>query len=697
VQEAVPPPFEPVASEPAREEVAPASDDELRPVTALFADVVGSTALGERLQPDEVKALIGECINRIARTVEQFGGTIHAYMGDGIAAFFGLPAAHEDDPERAAQAGLRILEVVRGYATDIATAWGVENFDVRVGINSGQTAVGSIGAADRQQIALGDTTNVASRLESVAAPGTIVVGGTTARLLAHRFVLESLGDVQVKGRDQAVAAWRLVGIHDEAETRGPTPTLLVDREEEVARLREAARELTEGGRGQLLLLVGESGIGKTRMLTELRTIVGDRATALEGQCRSYGAELLYGPFVEALRRWLGVEPGEAEVSVRTKLRARVMSLPLPDAAATARSLARLLSVTADGNGAQPDHEPTPEELGRDICRAYSGWIEALCKERPVVFSIDDMHWADPSTRELAQTLLDLTDRAPLLLAMALRGDVASEGSHFRLHALENYAHRTVELPLRPLSVEAAGELLAMLMPDGLDERARRELVARAEGNPLFLEELMHSLIENGGLARKQMTWALTTIGPLIVPPALEGLLISRIDSLPDGARRLAQVAAVIGRVFPARVLECACTSEDFERDIAVLLRSQHIRELRRDPELVYTFKHGLLQEAALSTLTSARRRELYGTVAAAVETVEVSSRNDHLEELAYYYAQSNELPKAIAYLEEAGSRAASLNARQQAGELWRRAQKMAAKAGDTAAEQRLAGRLESLS
>jgi predicted ATPase len=144
-------------------------------------------------------------------------------------------------------------------------------------------------------------------------------------------------------------------------------------------------------------------------------------------------------------------------------------------------------------------------------------------------------------------------------------------------------------------------------------------------------------------------------------------------------------------------LECACTSEDFERDIAVLLRSQHIRELRRDPELVYTFKHGLLQEAALSTLTSARRRELYGTVAAAVETVEVSSRNDHLEELAYYYAQSNELPKAIAYLEEAGSRAASLNARQQAGELWRRAQKMAAKAGDTAAEQRLAGRLESLS
>src|SRR5204862_2152040 len=183
--------------------------DEMRPVTSLFADVVGSTSLGERLDPDEVKALIGECVTRMSRAVEEFGGSIQAYMGDGICAYFGVPSAHEDDQERAARAALRILQLVGEYGRDIEAGWGIAGFNVRVGINSGPAAVGPVGAADPQEVALGDTTNVAARLQSAALPGTVAVGDAAARRLAARFVLEPLGELTVKGRTEPGLAWRL--------------------------------------------------------------------------------------------------------------------------------------------------------------------------------------------------------------------------------------------------------------------------------------------------------------------------------------------------------------------------------------------------------------------------------------------------------------------------------------------------------
>lgn len=667
-------------------------DDELRPVTALFADVVGSTSLGERLPPDEVKELIGECVNLMSRAVEQFGGSIQSYMGDGIAAFFGLPTAHEDDPERAAHAAIRILEVVAEYSRDIAAAWGVEDFNVRVGVNSGQTAVGAVGAAEQQIVALGDATNVAARLQSAAAPGTIVVGESTARRLAHRFVLESLGELSVKGRAQAVGAWRLASV--QVEARAPAPTPLVGRDAEVSRLRSGVEVLTEG-RGQLLLLVGEAGIGKTRLLAELRTIASDRALWLEGHCRSYGVELLYWPFVEMLRSWLAVEEGEAEVSVRMKLRAKLTALEGANPVDLAPRLGRLLGVRVDD---RDEHlrDLSPEAVAKEIERAYAAWVQALSARQPVIMVIDDLQWADPAAVELAKALLEVTDRTSLLIAAAFRADIATEGSRFRLYALEHYAHRVAELLLEPLSDAAAAELLGMLVPEGLDADAAERVIKRAEGNPLFLEELLRSLIEGGGLERRQRTWALTRAPAANLPPALEGLLIARFDGLPEGARRLAQTAAVVGRTFPVRVLEQVARSPSFDADLAVLLRAQSIRELRRYPELVYVFKHGLLQQAALSTLTPTRREELYGLVAAVFEQLYAGSRDEHLEVLASYYARSRNRRKALEYLELAGARAASLNANAQALEVWNRARKVAEELQDAQSERRIAGCIDRL-
>jgi class 3 adenylate cyclase len=650
------------------------ADDELRPVTVLFADVVGSTALGERLAPEEAKALVGECVSRMSRAVEEFGGSVQAYMGDGICAYFGVPRAHEDDPERAARAALRILEVVGEYGRDVASAWGIQGFNVRIGVNSGQAAVGLVGGADPKEVALGDATNVAARLEGIAEPGTIVTGGTTAARLGQRFVIEPIGEVQVKGRLEPVAAWRLVRPKSAPDQGLKLP--FVGRELELARLSVAVDELV-AGRGQIVAVTGEAGIGKTRLLAKLREISLGGVAWLQGDCVSYGLELVLLPFVEILRGWLGVEEGEPEVVVRTKLRAKV-GTRIPQALP---ALGRLLGVRLDPEAEDRMQGRSRDDLARGLREAYCAWIEMLAAERPLVLALEDIHWADASTRELAEDLLALTDRAPLLVAFTSRPEPASEGWRLRLRVLAEYPHRAVELALQPLSDSGAANLLATLLPGVLDDEARAEIVRRAEGNPLYVEELLRTLIDGGGLVRRR-TWTLEPgAAARLLPPALENLLVARIDALSEGARRLAQLAAVVGRTFPVAVLEHVAGSELVQSDLPVLLRAEIVRELRRYPELECTFRHGLLQEAAISTLTVERLRELHGRVAHAFEEVYADSLGEHLELLAQHYGRSDQLEKALDYLVRAAVRAEEFQADAQASELRRRIDRVAARLG----------------
>jgi len=651
--------------------------DELRPVTALFADVVGSTALGEHLAPDEVKTLMGECVSRLSRAVEEYGGMVQAYLGDGICAYFGVPAAHEDDPERAARAALRILEVVREYWFELEAAWGLSEFNVRIGINSGQTAVGLVGSGDRQPVALGDTTNVAARLQGSAAPGTICVGEATARALEHRFELEPLGGIPLRGRDEPVQAWRLVRARVRAS---PSPAFpLVGRDAELERLRAEVEGLTQAGRGRVLFLRGEAGMGKTRLLQEVRAIAGEDVVWLQGDCLSYGGLVLW-PFIDMLRSWLGVGPDDPEVLVRTKTRARLGALLGARSSEALPALLRLLKARLE-----PDEDrelPAPADLAAAIRAAYRTWIAALAEHGPVIVAIEDLHWADPSARAVAEELLSLTDGAPLLLAFTLRPG-QSEGARLRLHALAEFAHRTIDVVLEPLSEDAARRLLHLSLPGLVEEAAMSEVLSRAEGNPLFLHELLRSLVQGGGL-RRGRSWTLTARAAGYLPQALENLLVARIDLLPDGARRLAQIAAVIGRSFPVRVL-ARLAPDGFEADLAVLLREEVIQELRRLPERSYVFKHALLQEASLSTLTPARHRSLHARVAATFEELFEPSLDEHLELLAHLYVESGELQKALAYLQQSADKAEGLDAQEEGAELRRRAAKVAARLGDGSA------------
>jgi class 3 adenylate cyclase len=658
------------------------AEDELRPVSVVFADVVGSTPLAERLEPDEYAALIGGCVDRMCREVERFGGVIDAYMGDGIAAFFGFPAATEDDAERAASAALAVVKAIDAYADEVRETWTLPDLNVRVGVNSGQVAIGVVGAAERHPVALGDTMNVAARLQGAAAPGTIVMGGATARKLQGRFLVAPLGHVAVRGRQKPVEAWRLLG--PRPGRRRTDPFGLVGRSSETAILASAADDL-RAGQGGLLIVDGEPGIGKTRLLEWLRTHLREDVTWLEGHCASYGGQPLYHAPAEALRGWVAGDDVGQRTATLDRLGLEPGALPY---------LATLLSGDAGGEHAAGANGSV-DEFGAALRDAYAAWIRGLCRDRPVLLALHDIHWADHWTLDLLEQLTELVDNLPLLIAVTSRGGPEAHDRRLRERARLAFPDRLVELGLGPLNDAEAEALLTQLAPGELDPEARAEVLTLAEGNPLYLEQLLRSLFETGGL-RARGTWALT-VPAAQLPTGLESLLVARIAALPRDARRVAQVGAVLGRAFSPGVLALVPDVEELERNLMRLLRANIIRESRPLPDREYTFTHGLLQEAALATLTRARRRELYRLVAEACERAFADSLDDNLELLAFYCARGGNLERALEYLERAANRATSLRAETHAAHLWSRAAAVAEKVNDPSARDRIERRLVELS
>ncbi len=663
------------------------SQDQLRPITALFADITGSTGLGERLAPDEVKALIGECVTRMSGAVEDFGGTIQAYQGDGICAYFGVPSAHEDDPERAARAALKIIDLMAAYGREVEAAWGIAGLGVRVGVNSGQAGVGVVGAADPQMVALGDATNVAARLEAAAEPGTIAIGEATARRLAGRFITQALGPIQVKGRGEPVIAWRLIG--PQLATAGPEAPAaarpFVGRDEEMGRLTRTLDQLV-AGQGQVVLIVGEAGIGKTRTLAEMRSLAGSRVTWLQGQCLSYGARSPFGPFVEMLRGWLGIPEGELDLAVRTRLRARLGA----DRTDQLPELGRLLGIRVDAEAESALAELSSSDLAAHLRAAYIGWLRSLAARGPVAVAVEDVNWADESSADLTADVMALTDRAPIGLILTMRPETGTAGWALRTRALSEFSHRLTNVELGPLSQAATEELATQLVREGMDPATRRTLAEVSEGNPLFLEELLARLEETGALAHHE-AWTLT-VPRNVLPPAIEGLLVARIDHLPGDVRAVTEAAAVIGRQFNQAVLD-GVVEGDLELALEALLRAGIIVERGRYPEPSYEFRHGLLHEAVLGTLTDARRADLHLAIARAYEARYPAALEGHLEELAHHYARAHDLRKALEYLERGADRAAGLGANDEAGRLWLRALRAANRLNDEGAAERIRERM----
>jgi class 3 adenylate cyclase/tetratricopeptide (TPR) repeat protein len=628
---------------------AASGSDELRPVTSLFADVVGSTGLGERLTPAEVKALIGECVSRMCEAVESLGGCVRSYMGDGIAAFFGIDITREDDAERAARAALEIRVVVSEYAREVYATWGIPDFNVRVGINSGRVAVGDVGASERQRVALGDSVNVAARLQSSARPGSIVVGEASAEELMSRFRLRPIGGVEVRGRRHAVVAFELEA--EDLDSQSRPEELFVGRTVELDVLDVVMRQLDEG-RGQIVFVRGESGLGKSRLFRELKRRAPSDVLWLDGHCDLSDERLPYEPFLQVLRSWLGLSRDASAIATRIRLNVMGNALFGSEFEDRAPHLARLL-----GTSFAPKLDRRLEGFPREVresalIAAMRQWLIRLSAKSPVVIAVDNFGAASVATLDLTKALLGVVEEMPVLFLLAVRSDGPGLTRGLRTEAMMQFEARCQELRLRPLAATESRELIRGLagrceFPDAL-----AELIAeRAEGNPLYIEELF-AAVEGGADSTPQNS-------ALALPNALEGVLLARIDSLPPHARGVLQAAAVLGRRFSHEVLVRMFNDPRVDDAIALLLREDVIREQGRDPKS-YAFRHGLIRDAALSRLVPQALRELNARAARALADWSGFERERDAAALATHYLASGRAAEAVEFVDDAAARLSDL-------------------------------------
>ncbi|HVL52694.1 MAG TPA: AAA family ATPase, partial [Vitreimonas sp.] len=476
-------------------EATPAQREQRKVVTALFADVVGSTALSEALDAEDVKLVVGEAVARIVREVEALGGYVKDLAGDGVLAFFGAPIASEDDAERAARVALRVLDQLAAYGREVESAWGIAGFGVRIGVSTGPVVLGTVGAGSRvEYAAFGQTVNRAARLQAAAEPGIVLVDEPTRRELEGIVDTDAPVELSLKGLADPVRAYPLRAIRGFAQRRGRRlgiDTQLFGREREVASA-AAWLDRVRSGSGGMLVIAGEAGIGKSRLLGELQRrfmeapLDGTDPAWLEGRCVSYGESLPLWPIRDLLRHWLGVSE-EPELRVRLLLRRRLEALFGDRTPELYPYLASVLGITLEPDGVARLTALSPEALQYRTFEVISTLIEELAQRGPVVVAVEDLHWADPTSVQLLEQLLPLTEQAALLLVIAHREERDHPSWSLREQAARQYPHLLRELSLEPLSGDAERELLHSLAGrDTLPSSVADQLLRQAEGNPFFL-------------------------------------------------------------------------------------------------------------------------------------------------------------------------------------------------------------------
>jgi ABC-type oligopeptide transport system substrate-binding subunit/class 3 adenylate cyclase len=636
--------------------------EERKVLTAVFADVVGSTALADRLDPEDVKLVVGEAVARIVGEVESLAGHVKDLAGDGVLAFFGAPTTREDDAERAVRCALRIVGEMDEYAREVRRGWGAEGFGVRVGAATGAVVVGEVGAGSRvEYAAFGDTVNVAARLQSAAQPGTVLVDDATHHAVEGLFEWGERLELELKGKDAPVAAWAVAGVAAEARPQRGLPgveTRLVGRSRELGQGREALEAL-RAGRGGVLVVAGDAGIGKSRLLNELRELAeGDGTSWLEGRCVSYGESLPYWPFRDLLRgEWIGAGGDEPELRVRVGLRRRLEQLFGEGGSAELYPyLGGLLEVALEHEAAARTSQLSPEALQWRTFEVVGQLFAQLAEDAPLVVAIEDLHWADPTSVLLLEQLLSLAEEAPVLLVLSLRPERDHAAWGLREHASREYPHLLRELDLGPLG-DADGELLAALVaPATLPAELERRVLEAADGNPFFLEELVRSLADVGALVRIDDGWRFDHAVDVEVPPTVEKAILARLDRLSPQARDLVTAASALGRTFALPLLE-GVIDEDAGEALHELQRLGLLRQSRRWPQPEYRFRHALIQETAYRTLLADQRKRLHRRAAEWLEERYAGREGEVLGLLAYHWLRAEDEGKAADYLLRAGDKA----------------------------------------
>ncbi len=636
--------------------------EERRVLTALFVDVAGSTALAERLDPEDVKLVIGEAVARIVGEVESLDGHVKDLAGDGVLAFFGAPTTREDDAERGVRCALRLVAEMDEYAREVRRGWGAEGFGVRIGLATGPVVVGEVGAGSRvEYAAFGDTVNTAARLQSAAEPGSVLVDDNTHREVERLFSWDEPLELELKGKSAAVTAWPVAGVAaDGMRTQRGLPgieTRLIGRSRELGTGREALDAL-RGGSGGVLVVSGDAGIGKSRLLAELRALAERDGTRwLEGRCVSYGESLPYWPFRDLLRgEWIGAGVDEPELRVRVGLRRRLEQLFGPGADELYPYLGGLLEVALERDAEARTAPLSPEALQWRTFEVVGQLFARLAEEGPLVIGFEDLHWADPTSLQLLEQLLSLAEEAPVLIVLSLRPERDHGSWSLREHAGREFPHLIREIELAPLA-DADGELLAALIaPATLPAELEKRVLEAADGNPFFLEELVRSLADVGALVRTPDGWRFDHEVEVEVPPTVEKVILARLDRLSPAARDLVTSASALGRSFALPLLE-GVLGETPGDSLHELQRLGLLRQSRRWPQPEYRFGHALIQETAYRTLLGEQRRLLHRRAAEWLEDRYAGRESEVLGLLAHHWLRAEDEEKAVDYLLRAGDKA----------------------------------------
>jgi len=623
---------------------APA-DAERRPLTVMFCDLVGSTALGARLDPEDLRDVIAAYHRAIAKVIARFDGFVARYMGDGVLAYFGYPQAREDDAERAVRAGLTAVEAVRELPIS-------EPLRVRIGLATGLAVVGDLigsGAAQEQAV-VGETPNLAARLQALAEPDSIVTAESTRRLVGGLFEFQSLGYVELKGLTALVQAYRVLGesrggSRFEALRSGETP--LVGRDEEIELLRRRWAQ-AKAGAGRVMLISAEPGMGKSRLTEEFRkSLACEPHARLRYFCSPHYRDSALFPIIGQLERAAGFEVGDSPDLKLGKLEA-LLAAGTP-AGGDAPLLAGLLSLPFEGR--YPVVDLSPQRKKEKTFEALLRRFTSLAQQRPVLMVFEDLQWADPTSRELLDLTVERVERLPVLLIATLRPEFNPPWT--------GQPHVTT-LSLRRLGRDESDELVCGIIddPTGLPSEVVDDIVERADGVPLFLEELTKAVLETGAEISSVPGTSLT------VPATLHASLMARLDRLGPTAKEIAQVAAVIGRDFSYMLLAAVAQQSEAELQEALgrIVDAGLVFQRGGPPQSTFLFKHALVQETAYSTLLRAPRRALHARVARALEEHFPALVESQPEVLAHHLTEARILEQAVAYWCRAGQHSVAKSA-----------------------------------
>ncbi len=560
----------------------------------MFCDVVGSTAMGEALDPESLRHVMERYFDAMRAAIERHGGRVEKFIGDAVMAVFGVPQVHEDDALRAVRAAAEMREALTTLNAELGRDHGM-TLACRIGVNTGEVVAG----AGDQTIATGDAVNVAARLEQAASPGEILLGESTFALTRDAVITEPIDHLGLKGKTDPVPAFRLIEVTPGAA--GFSRHLdapMVGRERELSLLRSAFERTVTDQACQLFTVLGVGGVGKSRLTAAFVEGLGDRATVLRGRCLPYGEGITFWPVAEALIDVADLNEADTPQAARGKLAALVGSDERAER--VAERVGQAIGIAGS--------ETAPEET----LWAIRVLLERLAAERPLVFMVDDLQWAEPKFLELVEHIADIAQDAPILLACMARPEFLDDHPGWAGGKLN-----ATSMLLEPLGLTECGTLVAnLLADDSVDDGVRARIAGAADGNPLYAEEITGLLVDEGRLVLKEGRWAATgDLSDVPVPPTISALLAARLDRLPAQERRLIDIASVMGQVFyPGAVRELAAGGADeVGSGITALVRKQFVRPERSDLPATeaLAFRHLLIRDAAYDAIPKATRAELH--------------------------------------------------------------------------------------